>query len=66
MILLACLFRKQETAGTAIALILFQPPSTVYDWLARMHRGGLGALRDQAKPGRLPKIYPAFTGTSHA
>ena len=56
LILLACLFRRQEMAGTATALVLFQSPSTVYDWLARMHRGGLNALRDQAKPGRPPKI----------
>ena len=64
LILLACLFRRQDMAGTAIALVLFQSPSTVYDWLARMHRGGLDALRDQAKPGRSPKIDPNCTGTS--
>ena len=60
-ILLACLFRRQETASTAIALILRQSPNTVYDWLARMHRGGLDALRDKAKPGR-PKIDPNLYG----
>ena len=49
-------------AGTAIALILFQPPSIVYDWLPRMHSGGLDALRDQAKPGRPPKIDPNLYG----
>ena len=60
--LLACRFRRQEMAGTAIALVLFQPPSTVYDWLARMRRGGLDALRDKAKPGRPPKTDPNLYG----
>ena len=59
--LLACLFRKQEMAGTAIALVLFQPPSTAYDRLAGMHRGGLDALRDQVKPG-CTKIDPSLYG----
>ena len=55
----ACLFRRQKTAGTATAPILFQSSSTAYDWLAGMHRGGLDALRDQVKPG-CPKIDPSL------
>ena len=62
LVLLACLFRRQDMAGTAIALVLFQPPRAAYDWLARMRRDGLGALRDQAKPGRPPKIGPNLYG----
>ncbi len=38
LILLACLFRRQDMAGTAIALVPFQPPSAACDWLARMPR----------------------------
>ena len=56
MILPACLFKRQDMAGTAIALVLHQLPSAAYDWLSRVHRGGLDALRDKAKPGRPPKI----------
>ena len=62
LMLLACLFRRQEMAGTATALVLFQSPSAACDRLARMHRGGLDALRDQAKPGRPPKIDPNLYG----
>ena len=49
LMLLACLFWRQDMAGTAIALILFQPPSAACDWPARMHRGGLDAL---PRPGQ--------------
>ena len=30
--------------------------NTVYNWLSRMHRNGLGARYDKAKPGRPRKI----------
>ena len=39
LILLAYLFWRQEMAGTAIAPVLHQSPSTVCDWLLRMYRG---------------------------
>ena len=61
-ILLACLFRRRETTGTTIALVLFQPPGTACDWPAGTHRCGLDALRDQAKSDRPPKIDPNLYG----
>ena len=61
-VLPACPFGKQEMAGAAIALILFQPPSAASDWLSGTRRGGLDTPYGKAKPGRPPKIGPNLYG----
>lgn len=58
LVLLACLWRRDDRSGLAIARDLDQPTSTVYAWLSRMHRYGLGAKYDRPKPGRPRIINP--------
>lgn len=58
LILLACLWRRSGRDGTWIADAMEQPRSTIYDWLTRMHRGGLDARHDLPIPGRPLKIKP--------
>ena len=55
-ILLACLARRNGGGGAAIAAMLHMPRSTIYDWLSRMHHGGLAARCDRPKSGRPRKI----------
>lgn len=58
LVLLACLWRRDGRSGPAIARDLDQPASTVYAWLSRMHRHGLGATYDRPRPGRPRIISP--------
>ena len=58
LVLLACLWRRNGRDGTWIADTMEQPRSTIYDWLTRMHRGGLDACHDLPIPGRPLKIKP--------
>ena len=62
LILLACLWRREGETGGTIAQRLGGSTSTVYGWLSRMHRGGLYARYDKAKPGRPRKIDPKLHG----
>lgn len=43
LVTLACLWRRRGEDGAWIADMLQVPRRTIRDWLARMHRGGLGA-----------------------
>ena len=58
LILLACLWWREGKNGPSIAKDLNKPNSTVYAWLARMHKDGLNARYDKFKPGRRRIIDP--------
>ena len=58
LILLACLWRREGWTGSDISSRLGRSSSAVYDWLSRMHRGGLDARYDRGRPGRHRKIDP--------
>ena len=55
-ILIVCLARRDGDGGAAIAAMLRMSRSTIYDWLSRMHHGGLVARYDRPKSGRPKKI----------
>ena len=59
---LACPWRREGEAGGTTAQRIDGSASTVCGWLSRMHRGGLGAGYDRAKPGRPRRIDPKLRG----
>ena len=59
---LACPWRREGEAGGTTAQRIDGSASAVCGWLSRMHRGGLGAGYDRAKPGRPRRIDPKLRG----